>query len=216
MSSRDEQTARIALAMRDVIAHAVLTNERIARSIGINVVDLQTVGVILRIGATTPSELAKRTGLPSSTVTRVLDRLEARGYIRRAPDPDDRRRIVVEGLPEKLFDPNRPDPYAEITDGMRRLHENFTPEDLDVVARYLDALAAIANAPHRPTAEHDRAPPVPPRARTAAAGLGRVRWWGCRHGYGRIPKIDGIPSISTESVSPGPWRSAPGRQTPWS
>lgn len=147
MSSRDELTARISLALRDVIAHAVLTNERIARSIGINVVDLQTVGVILRVGPTTPSELAKRTELPSSTVTRVLDRLEARGYIRRVPDPDDRRRVVVEGLPEKLFDPSRPDPYAEITDGMRLLHEAFTPAELDVVARYLDAMAAIANAP---------------------------------------------------------------------
>ncbi|HEY5856601.1 MAG TPA: MarR family transcriptional regulator [Aldersonia sp.] len=147
MSSHDELTARIALAMRDVIAHAVLTNERIARSIGINVVDLQTVGVILRVGPTTPSELARRTELPSSTVTRVLDRLEARGYIRRVPDPDDRRRVVVEGVAEQVFDPNRPDPYAEIIAGMRRLHARFTPDELDVVARYLEAMAAIANAP---------------------------------------------------------------------
>lgn len=147
MSSRDEHTARISLAMRDVIAHAVLTNERIARSVGINVVDLQTLGVILRIGPTTPSELAKRTELPSSTVTRVLDRLEARGYIRRVPDRDDRRRIVVEGVPDKLFDPSRPDPYAAILANMRRIHELFTPDELEVVARYLETIAMVTDDP---------------------------------------------------------------------
>ena len=33
--------------MRALIANAVLTNERIARGIGLNVVDLQTFGIIL-------------------------------------------------------------------------------------------------------------------------------------------------------------------------
>ena len=32
------------------------------------------------------------------------------------------------------------DPYAGILAGMRRVHEGFTVDELEVVARYLDAL----------------------------------------------------------------------------
>ena len=129
MSSRDELTARISLAMRDVIAHAVLTNERIARSIGINVVDLQTVGVILRIGPTTPSELAKRTALPSSTVTRVLDRLRGPRLhptcSRPGRSPSRRRRGPTRADCSTRTDPT---PTRRSLASMRQLHETLHPD----------------------------------------------------------------------------------------
>jgi DNA-binding MarR family transcriptional regulator len=44
----------------------------------------------------TPGELAGRMDLSSGAMTNRLDRLETAGLIRRLPDPDDRRRVVVE------------------------------------------------------------------------------------------------------------------------
>jgi DNA-binding MarR family transcriptional regulator len=44
----------------------------------------------------TPGELAKRTDLSSGAMTNRLDRLEEAGRIRRLPDPNDRRGVVVE------------------------------------------------------------------------------------------------------------------------
>lgn len=41
------------------------------------------------------SELAKRTSLGKSTLTSMLDRLEAQGFVIRAPSPADRRAIFV-------------------------------------------------------------------------------------------------------------------------
>ena len=35
-------------------------------------------------------------------MTRVIDRLEQSGYVRRVPDPDDRRKVIVEVVPEKV------------------------------------------------------------------------------------------------------------------
>ena len=146
MASREELTDRIAEAMRDVIADAVLTNERIARGFGINVVDLQTLGVIMRAQrAVTPGEIAQLTELPTSTVTRVLDRLESAGFVRREPDPTDRRRTVIHAEAERLVRAED-NPYAGVLEGLNRLHEGFDADELEVVARYLEAMVAAPRA----------------------------------------------------------------------
>jgi len=138
MSSTDD---RIQLAMRRVIANAVLTNERIARGIGLNVVDLQTFGILLDGGRPlTAGEISSITELPTSTTTRVIDRLEKGGFVRRTSDPSDRRKVVIEALPEVLG--SFQNAYAEIVEGLSRLHAGFTADELDVVARYLETMAA--------------------------------------------------------------------------
>jgi DNA-binding MarR family transcriptional regulator len=43
----------------------------------------------------TSSELGKRTELDSATLTGILDRLEAAGFIERKSNPDDRRSICI-------------------------------------------------------------------------------------------------------------------------
>src|SRR4051795_9788311 len=122
--------------MQEVIASAVLTNERIARSIGLNVVDFQTYGVLLRNGeAMTPGQVSQVTELPSSTTTRVLDRLEAKGLVERRPDPADRRKVWVHALP--LDDEFVTSAYAEIVRQMEHVHAGFTVPELKAVERYL-------------------------------------------------------------------------------
>jgi DNA-binding MarR family transcriptional regulator len=137
----EQLTDRIAEAVRDVIADAVLTNERIARGIGLNVVDLQTFGVLLRADVPlTAGELSGRTGMPTSTTTRVLDRLEKAGFVGREADPADRRKVLVHARRERMQDLAAQ--YGAIVEGMRELHRGFTRDELAVVARYLEAMAA--------------------------------------------------------------------------
>ena len=52
----------------------------------------------------TAGEISARTDLPTSTTTRVIDRLEKIGFVRRTSDPADRRKVVVEAIPERLSD----------------------------------------------------------------------------------------------------------------
>ncbi|MEU0396728.1 MarR family winged helix-turn-helix transcriptional regulator [Streptomyces sp. NPDC006208] len=47
-------------------------------------------------GPVRQSELIKAVDLDPSTVTKMLQRLEQTGHVRRRPDPDDRRAVVVE------------------------------------------------------------------------------------------------------------------------
>jgi len=141
-SDRAGVTDRIALRMQEVIAAAVLTNERIARMIGLNVVDFQTFGLLLRQGAPmTPGEVSAATALPSSTTTRVLDRLEAKGMVRREAAPDDRRKVLVHAV--TFEDAQVGQAYGQILKEMAQVHEGFTLEELAVVERYLEAISTI-------------------------------------------------------------------------
>ncbi|MFE6964558.1 MarR family winged helix-turn-helix transcriptional regulator [Agromyces sp. NPDC057679] len=147
MSSKAEVTTRIVDLLQLVIASSVMTNERVARSMGVSVVDLQALGYLARNGAPmTAGEVSQQTGLPTSTTTRVLDRLEKQGYIERSTDPHDRRRVVVQlraGALPGAGGGGEDDPYREILEGMQRVHEGFTVDELQVVARYLDAVREV-------------------------------------------------------------------------
>jgi len=44
----------------------------------------------------TPSEIGDRILLPSASITSTLDQLERRGWVRRVPNPDDRRSLLIE------------------------------------------------------------------------------------------------------------------------
>src|SRR4051794_2895957 len=128
--------------MQEVIASAVLTNERIARSVGLNVVDFQTYGVLLRHGEPmTPGQVSQVTELPSSTTTRVLDRLERKGMVERRPDPDDRRKVWVHALPfeeDQVYAA-----YAGIIRQMDEVHAGFSVAELETVLRYLHAVKHV-------------------------------------------------------------------------
>ena len=142
MSTRAQLGERIALLMQELIASAVLTNERIARQMGLNVVDFQTYGVLVRQGEPmTPGQLAQVTDLPSSTTTRVLDRLEDKGLVHREPDPTDRRKTWVHALP--LDHPGVSAAYESIVRRMEEVHAGFTVADLRTVIRYLDAIKDV-------------------------------------------------------------------------
>ena len=60
------------------------------------------LGVLLAIDSTEPAsqqEIAQRMGVDRTTMVAIIDALEAKGIIARHPDPEDRRRNVVELTP---------------------------------------------------------------------------------------------------------------------
>lgn len=129
--------ARIQRAQQHALVNAVLGNERIAREFGLLVTDLQTLHLlILRPDVRTPKRLGQTTGLPNSTVTRVLDRLEKQGYVRRLHDPKDRRRINIELIAEAVEPINNR--YAQYSDALEEVHTKFSEKELGIIARYLE------------------------------------------------------------------------------
>jgi DNA-binding MarR family transcriptional regulator len=142
VSSRARLDERIALLMQELISSAVLTNERIARRLGLNVVDFQTYGVLVRAGEPmTPGRLAAITELPSSTTTRVLDRLETKGLVRREADASDRRKTWVHAIP--FEHPETGAAYASIMRQLEEVHRGFSVAELKTVIRYLDSVKDV-------------------------------------------------------------------------
>jgi DNA-binding MarR family transcriptional regulator len=74
----------------------------VAIRFGLSESDIETLEQLIDMGATTAGKLGEITGLTSGAVTRVIDRLEQSGYVRRVPDPADRRRVIVEVVPDKV------------------------------------------------------------------------------------------------------------------
>ncbi len=70
-----------------------------ASEFGINKGELDVLKLLRRADGPhrlSPSQLSDRLHLSSGAMTNRLDRLEAQGLVRRAPDPSDRRGILVE------------------------------------------------------------------------------------------------------------------------
>lgn len=69
----------------------------VAASLGINLQISNTLAVIEGAGQPlTPSEISERTLISSATMTSTIDRLERQGLVRRLPNPEDRRSVLVE------------------------------------------------------------------------------------------------------------------------
>jgi DNA-binding MarR family transcriptional regulator len=133
----------------EALTHLVL-NRRLSDALyrrvtgGIPPVQLQALAV-LAAGDLRMRELARRLGLATSTVTRLVDRLEAAGLAERRTERPDRRSVLV-GLTA---------PGREALRGMRRrlrwiassLMADLTPHEQGELLRLLAKLGSPAVAP---------------------------------------------------------------------
>jgi predicted transcriptional regulator len=79
----------------------------VADQLGMPLTDVHAIGALLEIGPAGVRRLADLMGMTTGAVTRLVDRLERAGYVRREPDPADRRRVVVQVVPERVADIGR-------------------------------------------------------------------------------------------------------------
>jgi DNA-binding MarR family transcriptional regulator len=85
--------------LREMTGQSVVMSAAIAKSAGLSPTDLEVLGAIQQHGPLSAGRLAELTGLSPAAVTGLIDRLERSGVARRRPDPDDRRRVLVETAP---------------------------------------------------------------------------------------------------------------------
>jgi DNA-binding MarR family transcriptional regulator len=75
---------------------------RLLRPLGVSAAGGLVLGILRDHGRMPPSELGERLIVTRATVTGVVDSLERRGFVRRSPNPDDRRSVIVEITPAGL------------------------------------------------------------------------------------------------------------------
>jgi DNA-binding MarR family transcriptional regulator len=117
-------------------ASAVRLNIAIAHQLAMPLADVQCMG-LLADGPSAPGDLAARLGLTSGAMTKVLDRLERAGYVTRAADPADRRRITIAADPGGLA--RLAAHYAPMGEKMSRYLDQLSTADLAAVLAFMRA-----------------------------------------------------------------------------
>jgi DNA-binding MarR family transcriptional regulator len=93
--SRSELIAELLREIRAAQSAVAAVDDAVAGRLGVNATDHRCLDILDQRGPMTAGALAEALGLSRSAVTTVLDRLERRRYVRRGPNPDDRRQVVV-------------------------------------------------------------------------------------------------------------------------
>src|SRR5215207_1386275 len=145
MSSEESGRANLLEALHR--ASRQLTNQNgiyvdaVAARLGLNRTDLDCLSIVHLTGAATAGELAEVTGLTTGAMTGVIDRLAQAGFVTREADPEDRRRVIVRGVPPhgqsvgELFGP--------MHRSVERLYERYTEEELAVLLDINERLLPI-------------------------------------------------------------------------
>lgn len=118
---------------------AVLFNHAVAERLGLGPTDHKCLDLLLERGPMSGSELSAITGLTSGAVTGVAARLERAGFLRRTPDPHDRRKQVLTPAPDRVQDID--EVFAPFHSDIARLLDGFDTRQLTAIADFLDRSA---------------------------------------------------------------------------
>lgn len=133
-TDRARRLAELDRELRTMSARSVMLSHAIASRLGISPTDLETMDILSTSGPLTAGRLAELTGLTTGAITGVVDRLERAGFVRRERDAEDRRRVIVHLVPDrvrkigKLFEP--------LARAMAELSGRLSDEDLDLMLEY--------------------------------------------------------------------------------
>ncbi|MFG1705987.1 MarR family winged helix-turn-helix transcriptional regulator [Nonomuraea sp. M3C6] len=123
---------------RRYLGAMVLNSLAAAEAAGLNATDYYALNLLDLTGPLTSGELAVQTGLTTGATTRLIDRLEKGGYVRRVPDPADRRKVIVEsaGNPEGLDEV-----LAGTRDRLAKVFQGYSEAELATLFDYFERAA---------------------------------------------------------------------------
>ncbi|MEU4410855.1 MarR family transcriptional regulator [Streptosporangium sp. NPDC023963] len=106
MSSAEPVARQVLLAhlqaeLTQTIAAGILFQQAVADRLGLSLGDFKSLTALTGIEQATAGDIAAQTGLTTGAVTRMIDRLERDGWVRREHDRQDRRRVLVRPVPER-------------------------------------------------------------------------------------------------------------------
>lgn len=139
--NRSPLQAEVVEQIRRFSTGVVLFNQMVAEKVRLHPTDVQCLNLLDLLGTCTPGKLAEGMGLTTGGVTVMLDRLEKAGYIKREPNPDDRRSLLVQVSSKKA---DKVDVhYAAIIREFDAHLAGMSDDELKVVIGFLKQVNAI-------------------------------------------------------------------------
>src|SRR5271156_6436623 len=120
--------------MRKSSAQGTMFAKAVAEHAGISSSDMDCMDFINMEGRMTAGRLAELTGLTTGAITGVVDRLEGAGFVRRERDENDRRKVFVVPVAERMMEMGRP--YELVKRAMQKQCEAYTDAELKLLIRY--------------------------------------------------------------------------------
>lgn len=140
-SLRAGMLADLARSAQRAATDGILFHQAVADRLGLHVSDLRCLNILLEAGSVPAGEIGERTGLTTGAITRMVDRLERAGYVRREPDPADRRRVIVSPVPEQMA---RIAPmYTGMAQAWAAAMNDYDDEQLTLILTLFDRLHEI-------------------------------------------------------------------------
>lgn len=138
-----ERQHELAAEVTRVSGLSVLFSQAVAERVGLNPTDLEALAILQREGPVPAGRLAELTSLTTGAVTGVIDRLERKGYVRRVPDPADRRRVIVR-VKADAVDRDVMPLYAGIAEATSALIAELSDRDQELILDFLRNAGAVA------------------------------------------------------------------------
>ena len=135
MDSKQDLEKQVIISARDYGISSVLFRNAIGRKLGLNIADMECLSLLLIRGFSTPTELARYTGLTTGSTTAMLDRLEKAKFIKRKPNPKDRRGVLIEVTKKtaETFGPM----VAGVQKALNELVASYSAKELAPIADFL-------------------------------------------------------------------------------
>ena len=181
-SEIDQHVAAIVRASAELSAGRAAFTAVVAERFGLAPTDIECLGLLSAEGAMPVGRLGELTALTTGATTRMVDRLEQAGYVRRVADPADRRRVIVEPVIERTIAISRA--FDPLDAAIRAALDPVDAAEVEAIHAFLDATVAgsrdaiaVMRTPGPTDAGHDSPATAPASGSTApvaAATSGRI------------------------------------------
>jgi DNA-binding MarR family transcriptional regulator len=126
----------------EMSTETILFHQALADVLGFHITDHRCMHFLHTYGAMRAGRLAELTGLTTAAVTGIIDRLEEAGYVRRANDPKDRRRTIVEPVRNRKLERKLEKIFTPFHERMHKLLSSYSDNELafllDVMTRSIE------------------------------------------------------------------------------
>lgn len=117
---------------------SVLLSQAVAERLGLHPTEVEVLDLLGRAGPLTAGQVAEVTGLTTGAATRLIDRLERAGYVRRAPNPHDRRSVLVVPIGELLARDVAP-LYEPLERALATLYARYSDDQLALILDFVSS-----------------------------------------------------------------------------
>lgn len=135
----------IALALRHLWLGVDHHRRALAKALGLSATELAVLDHLHHAGQLTPREVGERLGITTGSTTAILDRIEKAEFLVRAPNPTDRRSLLLNLTPRG----ERAMQWVlqEQSDLLAKAMSSISEDDTAALTETLDSVAAQLDGP---------------------------------------------------------------------